>query len=246
LDSSTADQNQQLVIQSSLRSIVETSESWLRRLKRRQLQVRLITSLVTLVLVFFATLILDALALIISADLISTSSSTLSTNFNNYIQLHPSVLYFIGLPAFLTAPVGAITVYFLLRRRQGSRTRDLSSLISQMKAKLEEYDRRQKKNFSPEQQGGLVGDAFSLTEQILIALPGVARERTLDSLLFGLGAFILALLVSQNPGIALLAGVAVGLYSVYETKRSHERQISRFEEQKKNYEQRKDDFLATL
>ena len=121
----------------------------------------------------------------------------------------------------------------------------LSSLISQMKRKLEEYDRR-KKHVSPEQQGGIVEDAFSLTDQILTVLPGLARKRALDSLLFGLGAFLLALLVSQNLGIAILVGVAVGLYSAYETKRSNEREIAKFEEQKRNYEMRKDDFLATL
>ena len=247
MDSSTADQNQQpQEIQSSLRSIVETAESWLRRLKRRQLQVRLISSLVTLVLVFFGALVLGALALVFSANLFSTSSSTLTTNFNNYIQQHPNVLFSIAGPAFLAAPVSAILVYFILRWRQVSRTKELSSLISQMKRKLEEYDRRQKKNLSSEQQGGFVEDAFSLTDQILTVLPEVARKRTLDSLLFGLGAFILALLVSQNLGIAVLVGAAVGLYSAYETKRSYERQISKFEEQKKNYEQRKDDFVATL
>jgi len=247
LDSIAGDINQQQQgIQSSLRSIVETAESWLRRLKRRQLQVRLISSLVILVLVFFGALILGALALVFSANLFSTSSSTLTTNFNNYIQQHPSVLFRIAGPAFLVAPVSAIVMYFILRWRQGSRTKELSSLISQMKRKLEEYDRRQKKNFSSEQQGGFVEDAFSLTDQILTVLPEVARKRTLDSLLFGLGAFILALLVSQNRGIAVLVGAAVGLYSAYETKRSYERQISKFEEQKKNYEQRKDDFVATL
>jgi hypothetical protein len=246
LDSSTPDQNQQQEIQYSLRSIVETAESWLKRLKRRQLQVRLISSLVVLVLVFFATLVLGGLALLISANLITTSSSTLSTNFNNYIQQHPNVLYGLVGPAFLTAPVAAILTYFLLGWRQNSKTKELLTLISQMKTKLNEYDRRQKRNLSPEQQGGIVEDAFSLTDQILTVLPEVARKRTLDSLLFGLGALILALLVSQNFGIAVLVGAAIGLYSAFETRRSHERQISKFEEQKKNYEQRKDDFLATL
>jgi hypothetical protein len=246
LDSSSGDLNQQQQeIQSSLKSIVETAESWLKRLKRRQLQVRVITSLVTLVLVFFATLILGALALVISANLISTSSSTLSTNFNNYIQQHPDVLFRIAGPAFLTAPLGAIVMYFILRWRQGSRTKELSSLISQMKKRLVEYDRRQKKNVNPEQEG-MVEDAFSLTDQILTVLPEVVRKRSLDSLLFGLGAFILSLIVSQNLGIALIAGFAVGLYSTYETKRSYEREIAKFEEQEKDYEQRKDDFLATL
>ncbi len=207
MDSSAGDLNQQQQeIQSSLKSIVETTESWLKRLKRRQLQVRLITSLVTLVLVFFATLILGALALVISANLFSTSSSTLSTNFNNYIQQHPDVLFRIAAPAFVTAPVSAIVMYFILRWRQGSGTKELSSLISQMKKRLEEYDRRQKRNLSSEQQGGMVEDAFSLTDQILTVLPEVARKRSLDSLLFGLGAFILALIVSQNLGIALIVG----------------------------------------
>jgi hypothetical protein len=189
-----------------------------------------------LVLVFFGTLVIDALALVISQNLISTSSSTLSTNFNNYIQQHPSALFGLAGPAFLTAPVSAIVVYVVLRWRQGSKTKELSSLMSQMKRKLEEYDRRQKKNSSAAQQGGIVEDAFSLTDQILAVLPGVARKRTLDSLLFGLGAFIVALLVSQNLGIALIVGVAVGLYSTYETRRSYEREIAKFEEQKKNYE----------
>jgi ABC-type multidrug transport system fused ATPase/permease subunit len=215
-------------------------------LKRRQLEVRLVTSLVTLVLVFFGTLVIDALALLISTNLISTSSSTLSTNFNNYIQQHPSVLFSLAGPAFLTAPVSAIVVYFVLRWRQGSKTKELSSLISQMKIKLEEYDRRQKKNLNQVQQGGIIEAAFSLTDQILVVLPGVARKRMLDSLLFGLGAFILTLLVSQILAIALVVGVAVGLYSTYETRRSYEREIAKFEEQERNYEQRKDDFLATL
>ncbi|MFI5421084.1 MAG: hypothetical protein ACHQ1H_08970 [Nitrososphaerales archaeon] len=246
MDSSTPDQNQQQEIQFSLRSIVETATSWLKRLKRRQLQVRLISSLVILVLVFFATLVLGGLALLISANLIATSSSSLSTNFNNYIQQHPSALYGLAGPAFLTAPVAAVLTYFLLRWRQNSKTRELLTLISQMKTKLNEYDRRQKRNLNPEQQGGIVEDAFSLTDQILSVLPEVARKRTLDSLLFGLGAFILTLLVSQNLGIAVLVGAAIGLYSAYETKRSYEREIARLEEQKKNYEQRKDDFLATM
>ena len=207
---------------------------------------RLLTSLVTLVLVFFATLIVDALALIISANLISTPSPTLSTNFNNYVQAHPSVLYAIGLPAFLTAPAGAIIVYFILRWRQGTRAKELSSLISQMRKRLNEYDRRQKRRLSAEQEGSMVEDAFSLTDRILTVLPEVARKRSLDSLLFGVSAFILTLLVSRILWIALVVGIAVGLYSAYETMRSYEREIAKFEEQKRSYEQRKDDFLATL
>lgn len=218
----------------------------MRRLTRRQFQVRLITSLVTLVVVFFATLVLDALALLISTNLISSSSSTLSANFNNYIRQHPSVLYGLAGPAFITAPVSALAVYLILRWSQRSRTKDLSSLISQMKRKLEEYDRRQKRNLSPELQGGVLEDAFSLTDQIFSILPEVTRKRTLDSLLFGLGAFILVLLVSQNIGIALIVGAAIGTYSAYETKKSYDRDIAKLDEQKKTYEERKDEFLATL
>jgi hypothetical protein len=232
-------------VQSSLRTIVATAESSLKRLKRTQLQVRLVTSLVTLVLVFFGTLIIDALALLFSQDLLVSSSSTLSNNFNNYIRLHPHVLFSLVGPAFLTAPVAAILVYCLLRWRQGSRAKELSSLIFQMRVKLEEYDRRHKKGFSLEQTG-IVEDAFSLTDQILSVIPQVTRKRTFDSLLFGLGAIILALIVSQNLGIALIVGVAVGLYSMYETRRSYEREIARLQEQKANYERRKDEFLATL
>ncbi|MDG6924066.1 MAG: hypothetical protein JRN67_12345 [Nitrososphaerota archaeon] len=213
------------------------------RLKRRQFQVRLISSLVILILVFFATLIIDALALIFSADLFSTFGSTLSVNFENYFQQHPDVIFRLVAPAFLTGPASALITYFTVRWRQGSQTKELSSLISRMKKSREEYDQRQKVN--PDQRGGIVDDAFSLTDQILRVLPEVARKRTLDSFIFGFGAFMLALIIGQ-PGIGLLVGAAVWLYMRYETNRSYEREIAKLEEQKKYYEQRKDAFLATL
>jgi len=68
----------------------------------------------------------------------------------------------------------------------------------------------------------------------------------MDSLVFGFDAFILVLIVVQNVVASIIAGTLVGLYFAYETNRSHSREVAKFEEQRRNYEDRKNDFLATL
>jgi hypothetical protein len=200
----------------------------------------------TAILVFFGTLILGAIVILVSANLVSSSSSTLSTNFNLYIQQHPNVLYSLGLPAFLTGPISGIVTYLLLKRKHSAQLKELSSLTTQMKRKLEEYDRQQNRNVNREDREGLIEDAFLLTDQILTLLPEIARKRNQDSLLFGVVAFLLAAIVGQNFGLGIIAGVLVWLYFRYETNRSYEREISKFEEQKRIYEQRKNEFLETL
>lgn len=236
-----ADPKQREQIKSSLTSTVEIAEGWLKRIRRRQLQVRIITTLLTIFLVFFATLIFDAIILLFSANLFSTSNSELGVNFNNYIAQHPGILYRLVGPAFLTAPIAGIAAYLFLRWRHRSQLRELSSLTSQMKKKIQEYDLQPKTN-----EEGFVQDAFSLMDRILTVLPETVRKRNQDSLLFGFVAFIVGSIVAGNGAVGVLVGVLVWLYFRYEANKSYEREIAKFEEQKKIYEQRKNDFLETL
>ncbi len=224
-------------IESSLKSVVESSEKWLGRLRRRQKQVRLISSFLTAILVFFATLIVDTLVILISANVIgpTMSSSTVSTNFNNFISQHPGILFQISGPAFLTAPLAGIIAYLLLRWRQEARMKELDALIAQMKKKMAVHD----------QTAGPLEDAFSLADRIFALLPDLARKRSQDSLLFGFVAFLVAL-IGGNFAVAILVGVIVWIYFRYETRKTYDEQIAKFEEQKKIFEQRKKDFLETL
>ena len=249
MDSSAGDINHQRgEIQSSLRSIVVNAENWLGRLRRRQLEIRLISSVLTTILVFFGTLILGVLVALISANLIVASSSALSHNLNIYIQQHPNALFAIGIPAFFTAPIGGVVTYLVLKRKHEGQLKEITSLIKQIKIKLGEYDLQQKKlrTANPDSGEGIIEDAFSLTDQILNLLPEIARKRSQESLLFGFIGFLVTLVLGQNFYVAIVAGILVWFAVRYENKRSYEREISRFEEQKRIYEQRKDDFLATL
>ena len=59
-------------------------------------------------------------------------------------------------------------------------------------------------------------------------------------------ALILALLFTGNLGAAVVVGVAVWLYFRYETRKSYDQEITKFEEQRRILDQRKQDFLETL
>jgi phosphate/sulfate permease len=239
-------------IQLSLRSIVENSEKWLKQLKRKQLQVRLVTSFLVAFLVFFGTLIIGALIVIILANLTpapvnsSSASSTLSSNFNTYVSNHPGVLVALALPAFIIAPISWVVAYLLIKRRQDSSVKELSSLVSQMNRKIDEYDRQSKRQSPPANSEGMLEDAFSLTDKIVDLVPEVARKRSLDPVLYGLISFILVSVIFGNLLAGLIAGVLVGLLLAYQANKSRKREIAKFEEQRRTYEDRKNDFLATL
>ena len=93
---------------------------------------------------------------------------------------------------------------------------------------------------------GITGDALSLADKIVTLLPELVRKRNQDSLLFGVVAFIVAALVGRNIAVAILVGAMVWLYFSYETRKTYEQEISKFEEQKRVFEQRKKDFIDTL
>ena len=238
---------QQREIQSSLQSVVVNADNWLRRLRRRQFQIRVISSVLTIFLAFFATLIAGAFVALLSANLLVSSDTALSNNLNLYVQQHPNVLIAVALLAFLIAPISGVVTYLLLRRKHEGQLRELSSLIKQIKLKLGDYDRQQKrKNADSDYAEGIIQDAFSLTDQILNLLPEVARNRNQESVLFGLIGFLAVAVVVQNFVVAIIAGVAVWLLFRYQARKTYKRELAKFEEQKRIYDERKDDFLATL
>ena len=237
LDRLTVDPARRNEIESSLHSIVESSERWLGLLRRRQRNVRLITSFLTAILIFFATLIVGTLIVLFSAHVLSPtiSSSTVSTNFSNFVRQDPDFVFEVAAPAFLTAPVSFIITYLLMKRKHEQKMKELAALIAQMDRKITAQD----------QSGGPLEDAFSLTEQIFTLLPDLVRSRKQDSLLFGFVAFIVAL-VGGNFGVAILVGAIVWIYFRYEFGKNYEQGISKFEEQRRIFEQRKNEFIESL
>ena len=128
----------------------------------------------------------------------------------------------------------------MLKKKHNARLKDLSSLISEMKSKVN--DQQQKGNSGK----GITVDALSIADKIITILPEMVRKRNQDSLLFGAVAFIIAAVIGQNPAVAVLVGVLVWLFFRYETKKAYEHEISKIEDQKKEFEQRKRDFIETL
>ena len=50
----------------------------------------------------------------------------------------------------------------------------------------------------------------------------------------------------KNLAVAILVGAVVWLYFRYETRKAYEQEMSKFEEQKRIFEQRKKDFIVSL
>ena len=77
-------------------------------------------------------------------------------------------------------------------------------------------------------------------------LPVLVRKRSLDSLLFGVVAFILGSIIGHNGAVGILVGVIVWLYFRYEFGKTYEGEIAKLGQQKSLFEQRKREFLESL
>jgi hypothetical protein len=224
-------------IQSSLNSIVETSEKWLGRLKKRQFRVRLATAFLTTFLAF------GAIGIILLVYLFFQGA--LWTLINN-----PTVSAIIPVVGrvIATAGIGGLAcgfaVYFVMRHRHTSELKELSSLTKQMR-------KTQGGNKAQSEEGeAIAGNALSLADKLFDLLPAVIRKRNQDPVVFGIAAFFLTLIFAGSSGsggaIAILVGVIVWIYFRYETKKTYGEEMAKFEEQKRIFEQRKKDFLETL
>lgn len=230
------DSNRRQEIQSSLNSIVESSDKWLERLRRREFRVRLAGSFLTGSLVLMA----------VGAAAILGFYLSQGEEIDDFFEQQSLAFQFSLLGAAAAAGlISGILTYFFLKRKHDTRMKDLSSLITEMKKKTNEQ--QQKNNANVVGGGeGITKEALSLAEKIVTLLPELVRKRKHDSLLFGAVAFIVTNVVVSNLVVAIIVGVLVWLYVRHRTKKSYEHEMSKYEEQKRVFEQRKRDFIDTL
>jgi hypothetical protein len=211
--------SEQSEIQSSLDSLVQSSEKWLGRLTKRESRVRLASSSLAAILVF-ATICWGLVFLL--------SRGQIESILQDMNRLEP----ILGVAALAGAASGFAT-YVSLRRRHDAALKELSSIIEKMKVAKSKEDE------------GITEDALSLTDKLFTLLPELARRRIQDPFLFGVLAFAIALFAG-NLAIAILIGVIVWLYFRYETRKKYEEETLKFVEQKRAFEQRKRDFIESL
>ena len=235
MNNTEKDSNRRQEIQSSLNSIVESSDKWLERLRRREFRVRLAGSFLTGSLVLMA----------VGAAAILGFYLSQGEEIDDFFEQQSLAFQFSLLGAAAAAGlISGILTYFFLKRKHDTRMKDLSSLITEMKKKTNE---QQQNNASVVGGGeGITKEALSLAEKIVTLLPELVRKRKHDSLLFGAVAFIVTNVVVSNLVVAIIVGVLVWLYVRHRTKKSYEHEMSKYEEQKRVFEQRKKDFIDTL
>jgi hypothetical protein len=207
-------------VDSNLDSIVDTAERLVASFRERDRRTRIARSLTIGLLGCAVTLT------IVFAFLVTDY-------FSEYFNSHPTVngALFVGIAAVSWLGCAAVA-YLLLNRRTNQRLEELSALTRQIKKDREAETTTE--------------NALSLAERVIGLLPDIVKKRTEDSLLFGFLAFIVTLLISRFPPVAILAGVGVWLFFRYATDRSYQREIARFEEQKLAFERRKKEFIESL
>ena len=206
----------------SLNSIVDSSVKLLQRLNRRERRVRIATSLLT---AFVGLGILAILGSILS-------QSTLLYLFFS----HPRVGLAILGSSFIAMVASGIITYILLKKRHDARFAELSSLIIEMQKAAQQNATNH----------GIIEDAISLIDKITVLLPELVRRRLQDSFLFGALAFVISEAVSNSLPVALLIGAVVWLYFRYENSKTYEREISKLELQRRDFEKRRNDLLEKL
>lgn len=235
MNNTEKDSNRRQEIQSTLNSIVESSDKWLERLRRREFRVRLAGSFLT------GSLVLMAVG---AAAILGFYLSQGEEIDDDFFEQQSLAFQFSLLGAAAAAGmISGILTYFFLKKKHDTRMKDLSSLIAEMKKKTNE---QQQNNANVGGGEGITKEALSLAEKIVALLPELVRTRKHDSLLFGAVAFIVTNLVISNLVVAIIVGVLVWLYVRHKTKKSYEYEMSRYEEQKRVFEQRKKDFIDTL
>ena len=236
MNNTEKDSNRRQEIQSSLNSIVESSDKWLERLRRREFRVRLAGSFLT------GSLVL----MVVGAAAILGFYLSQGEEIDDFFEQQSLAFQFSLLGAAAAAGlISGILTYIFLKRKQDNRLKDLSSLITEMKKKTNEQHQHQN-NANVGGGEGITKEALSLAEKIVTLLPELVRKRKHDSLLFGAVAFIVTNVVISNLVVAIIVGVLVWLYVRHRTKKSYEHEMSKYEEQKRVFEQRKKDFIDTL
>lgn len=222
------DPKQRQEIQLALKSIVESAERWLGRLRKREFQIRLASTFLTTVFAFLIVAISILFFVVARYGFTTLRSMFFQTPGVMAVRIGELV----GLSLLAGLLSGAVT-YFFLRSEQNARLKELSSLISEMK------------KVNSAGGAGITEGALLLAEKLVTLLPQLVQKRNQDSLVFGVLAFVIASFFGNIP-VALLIGVIVWIYFRYEFRKNYEQEIAKFEEQKRVFEQRKIDFLETL
>ena len=232
-----ADKNRRTEVQSSLGSIAESADSWLSNVQKQESWVRLASAFLTASVVFAA----------VGIGLVGYLFSQGQLNFHDLMQRQVAVnmkflIFSVGISALVIGIASGVAMYFVLKRKHREELRGLSSLVIEMKDKISKSQYQQTDSVGQ----GFMADALAVADKILVLLPQLIRKRNYNAILFGVVAFIIANAISHNPGVAVIVGLIVWLFFRYEAKKTTERELSRLEEQKRLFEQRKNDFLNSL
>lgn len=205
-------------IQTGLVTIGDIAQRWLAYVMKRQGRVRVAKAFLTGALMFF---------LLAGATIAYVMTRYSPLYFDQNRDLLLTVVGF----ELLGGLLGSGLSHIAFGRSKDPNLAELSDLVGQMK-KSSESERSAE-------------TALHVTEKFLQDLPRLVRKRSQDALLFGLVAFVLVSILARPP-IGIVVGIAVWLYFRYETNMTYNREISRLEEQKRLFEQRKKDFIETL
>jgi len=227
MDSGSDASNNHEDIRLSLDSIIGISERWLSFLVRRQRQVSLAKAFLTAILVWTGTVAV-VLAIVLEQDSLA------------YFTAHLGITLIIFASLLTVGGICGGAAYMFLGRKGNPKLKELSDLIARTKAKRSVGGEGESTGAQE-----IAGSALLETERILELLPQLVRTRNQDSLLFGIVAFVVASILARPP-IGILVGVIVWLYFRYETNRTYDRQLSKIDEQKRIFEQRKEEFLRNL
>lgn len=201
------------------------------RLKRRESSVRMASAFLSGFLGFVVSAIVGSI--LTRSILYTATSRTQSFLF----ELDPRIALVVIGSSFLVAAVSGFLAFVKLKKRHEARLNELSTLMIEMK------DGRKQNSAGGR---GIAENAISLADRITMLLPKLVRRRNQDSLLFGVVAFILSEIVGSNLAIAILVGAIVWLYFRYENSKIYEREISKLEQQRSAFEQRKNDLIERL
>jgi hypothetical protein len=212
------DSGQRDAIVSSLNALIGISERLSDFLRRRRHQVRVAKAVLT--------------GLLIWAGLSAVAIGTILTLYPpTFFFENRDLLFALAFLLLLIGLGGGAASYFLVWKEAYRGLDELSELIAKMKTA---------------DKGGTTSEsALSFAEKLFTLLPQIVRKRNQDALLFGVVAFLIATVIGRPP-IGIVVGVVVWLYFRYEAGKTYESEISKLEEQRRVFEQRKKDFIENL
>jgi hypothetical protein len=217
-------------IESSIVSILDVSESWVHRFKRRQVQIKVAGAVLSTLLVW----------LLVAAGVIAyvwVNYPTQASRFGllSFMTDHLQLDYAVLTAVFLGGVAIGVVSYMLIGRERDKSLSKLSSLL---------LVARKSENQNQGTSSATM-DLLKVTDEIMSLLPSVVRKRNQDSLIIGLLVVVFLALPFTLP-IALALGALVWLYLRHLTNKSYNDEMARFKTQMRLFEQRKNEFVLTL